>query len=214
MALSKHAHAHVKASHIPVTEDERRELFTKDLEDKNLEELEDYAASVGIYGEAFAQLADHPDPNSALLGLLLDDEQHARRAVHRADIHYFEWAFICSNRESKGADIATQTPEPEVKRLVDQLKATGLLTRSHMAENGLHWIVQISATPDDQLFWATKMRLRKRLRGVNENDGEFETEDDVFGGIAPFNAHLKEEFVQNRYPNVRVAALTLLLTVF
>ena len=83
MALSTHAHAHVKASHIPVTEDERRELFTKDLEGKDLDELEDYAASVGIYGEAFAQVAEHPDPNNALLRLLLGRVSQ-RRLFHDA----------------------------------------------------------------------------------------------------------------------------------
>eukprot|EP01046_Picozoa_sp_COSAG06_P117540 COSAG06_NODE_64613_length_259_cov_0.637500_1_plen_51_part_01 len=51
MALSKHAKSHVKASHIPVTETERRELFSNDLEGKDMDELEDYAASLGIYGE-------------------------------------------------------------------------------------------------------------------------------------------------------------------
>jgi hypothetical protein len=206
--LSESAVAHLTDRHNPIGTDERRRLLEAELQKlgqsddgkftPDLDALCAFAAKSGfseerISTELGSRLRDVEDPVEALLTLLTA----TNHIIVQPDIHYMEWALVCSNRESEGANYKEHTPELQVRELQARLVKIGLQIRGHTTHAGDQWIIQISASAEALLFWATRLGFRKRLKaepGINEDH-------DGFGGIAAFDYRKKDEFFQNKYPH-------------
>ncbi len=134
---------------------------------ETIDQLQEKCVKIGVSEHHIANALANADVGESLRDLI-----SGRTVQH----HYREWAIVCSHDTRLGADRATGEPEVMVRELMDRLRQLGLQVDGHPNPHQTAYVLQVSASEETLLFWATKMGLLMRLKGdpsKNRRHAEF-----------------------------------------